>query len=50
MSIKATKSKTTKYCKEPKQKQAKRAQVIEITLYQERVKTAIKLNDQYIVN
>ena len=39
--------KTTEYCREPKQKQAKSAaQVIEITVQQGQVKTArIKLND-----
>ena len=44
--------KTTEYCREPKQKQAKSAQlVIEITVYQGQVKTArTKPNDQYIVH
>ena len=43
--------KTTEYSKEPKQKQANRAQVTEITLYQGRVKTArTKLDDQYKVH
>ena len=42
-----TKSKTTEY-REPKQKQANGAQVIEITVYQGRVKTVrTKLDDQY---
>ena len=39
--------KTTEYSREPKQKQVNGAQVIEITVYQGRVKTArTKLDDQ----
>ena len=38
--------KTTEYSREPKQKQANRAQVTEFTVYQGRVKTArTKLDD-----
>ena len=43
--------KTTEYSREPKQKQANGAPVIEITVYQGRVKTArTKLDDQYKVH
>ena len=43
--------KTTEYSKEPKQKQANGAQVINITVYQVRVQTArTKLDDQYKVH
>ena len=43
--------KTTEYSREPMQKQANGAQVIEITVYQRRVKTArTKLDDQYNVH
>ena len=43
--------KTTEYSREPKQKQVNGAQVIEITVYQGRVKTArTKLDDQYKVH
>ena len=42
--------KTTEYSREPKQKQANGAQVIEITVYQGRVKAArTKLDDQYAI-
>ena len=43
--------KTTKHSRQPKQKQVNGAQVIEITVYQGRVKTArTKLDYQYKVN
>ena len=43
--------KTTEYSREPKQKQANGAQVIEITAYQGLVKAArTKLEDQYKVH
>ena len=43
--------KTTEYSREPIQKQANGVQVIEITVYQGRVKTArTKLDDQYKVH
>ena len=43
--------KTTEYIREPKQKQANRAQVTEFTVCQGQVKTArTKLDDQYKVH